>query len=455
MSFFSFKKRKKGFTLVEILVVLSIFSLVTVSFYRIFSSGTQLIIESKKKLAAANLAIERMEIVRSLDYSLIGTDGGVPDGDLVPDEYVDVGAYSFHVYTDIIYVDDSDDGTEGGDPNDTEPNDYKNVTIRVYWSGESEREKVEISSRFAPDGTEAAIIGGTLMLSVIDIDGAAVAGADVTIINNSTTPTVNLPTQTDLVGSVILPSSPVSDQGYEITVSKTNYETASTYPPYPDTAYYPVDVHASVVEDMITESVIVVSQLSDINMQFQDAYGNPIGDVDFDLIGGRVMGINVDTSILYNYSESLTSDVDGLKSIADISPGQYIITLNEPGYTLWKNNSGTGNESNETILAQGEILAEDIIILDDTLDSYFVKIVDDLTGNPVEDASVEVVNSVLGYSETILTDQYGFAFFPGDELVPLVNGETYDVTVSHVDYSDESSSVVVDQLTEETLSMSL
>ena len=122
MSFFSFKKRKKGFSLIEMLIVISIFSLIIMSFYRIFSAGTQLIVDSKKKLAATNLATERIEIIRSLDYSLIGTDGGVPDGDLVPDEYVEVGVYNFHVYTDIVYIDDADDGTEAGGTDD-EPNE--------------------------------------------------------------------------------------------------------------------------------------------------------------------------------------------------------------------------------------------------------------------------------------------------------------------------------------------
>ncbi|MFC1609148.1 prepilin-type N-terminal cleavage/methylation domain-containing protein [Patescibacteria group bacterium] len=456
MLFFRNKKikTKKGFSLIEMLIVLGIFSLVIMSFYRIFSAGTQLIVDSKRKLAATNLAIERIEIIRSLDYSLIGTDGGVPDGDLVSDEYVEVGAYNFHVYTDIIYVDDSDDGTEAGGTDD-EPNDYKNVNIRVYWGAETERDKVELSSNFSPDGTEAAITGGTLRLSVIDIDGMPVTGADVLIVNSATTPTVNISTQTDVVGAVLLPSAPVADQSYEISVSKTNYESANTLSPYPTTAYYPTDVHASVVEDMITESVIVVSGLSDLDMQFQDPYGTSIGEVDFDLEGGRVMGINTDTSILYNFSESLTSDVDGLESLSDISPGTYVVTLNEPGYTLWKNNSGTGNESNETILPQSVTLAEDIILLDDSFDSYFVRVIDLATGNPIEGASVELSNDALVYSETILTDQYGYAFFPGDELVPLVNGETYDVDVSHIDYTDESSTVIVNALTEETINMSL
>lgn len=448
------KKTKKGFSLIEMLIVLAIFSFIVMSFYRIFNAGTQLIVDSKRKLAATNLAVERMEIIRSLDYSIIGTDGGVPDGDLVADEYVEVGAYSFHVYTDIIYVDDSDDGTES-DGTDDEPNDYKNVTIRVYWGNESERNKVELTSNFSPDGTEAAITGGTLSLSVIDIDGMPVTSADVSIVNNSTTPTVNLNTQTDAVGAVIRPSSPVGDQSYEITVSKSNYETANTLPPYPTTSYYPTDVHASVVEDMITESVIVISRLSNLDMQFQDPYGTAIGEVDFDLEGGRVMGINTDASILYNYSESLTSDVEGLQSLSNVSPGTYTITLNEPGYTLWKNNSGTGNESNETILPQGVTLAEDIILLDDTLDSYFVQVIDITTGNPIEGASVDLSNDVLLYDETMLTDQYGYAFFPGDELVPLVSGETYDVDVTHIDYSSESSTVVIDGLTEETINMSL
>ena len=79
---------KKGFTLVEAMVFLFIFSVTVVTFYRTFASGTKAISNVKSRIVATALANEKMEIVRNLDYEAVGTDGGAPAGSIPQEETV-------------------------------------------------------------------------------------------------------------------------------------------------------------------------------------------------------------------------------------------------------------------------------------------------------------------------------------------------------------------------------
>lgn len=88
------------------------------------------ILESKNRLGATALANQRMEIIRSIDYTSIGTKHwngsawvyGIPAGELIEEEDVSVNTTLYHVDTFVQYVDDTFDGVT---PTDTIPTDYK------------------------------------------------------------------------------------------------------------------------------------------------------------------------------------------------------------------------------------------------------------------------------------------------------------------------------------------
>ena len=129
------KKNKAGFTLIEALVLLFIFSLITITFYQVISVGTRYIIFSKNRLGAIALANEKMEIVRNMKYEDVGIVGGAScSGNIPQDEDVIRNEKSYHVYTLATYEDDPYDGTLGGSPNDIAYKDYKNVKIKVSWN---------------------------------------------------------------------------------------------------------------------------------------------------------------------------------------------------------------------------------------------------------------------------------------------------------------------------------
>ncbi|KKP83325.1 MAG: hypothetical protein UR82_C0022G0018, partial [Candidatus Moranbacteria bacterium GW2011_GWF1_35_5] len=91
----------KGVSIIEALVLIFIFSVVTMSFYSVFAVGTKYILNSKNKIIAISLANERMEMLRNLAYDNVAVVGGIPNGLIDPDENVAVGDKTFHVITDI------------------------------------------------------------------------------------------------------------------------------------------------------------------------------------------------------------------------------------------------------------------------------------------------------------------------------------------------------------------
>lgn len=445
--------RRKGFTLIEMLVVLFMFSLITVTFYRVFSAGTVLMIDAKKRIAAAHVANEKLEIVRSLDYGDIGVPSGNPSGVIDPDEYITSGVYQFHVETGVVYVDDPEDGLQGS--GDTDGADYKRVSVEVSWGSEGDGQSIKSYSDFVPFGVEEEISGeGTLSIRIIDSYGAGIEGANVNIVNSDISDPINMNIETNANGYIIIPGAEASDQTYKLTASKYGYDTISTLAPYPTSTYYPTDVHASVVDSDISEAVISIGEHSNLQTQFWDAYGNNLPDINFDMEGGRNMGIETDSTIIYNYSDSLVSDGGGLKKIDDLSPGSYKITINESGYKLWCVDASTGNEPDEIILPPGEILHEKgIKLLNESVPSYFVQVLDADTGVPLHDASVTVTNSTEVFDETVSTDEYGYAFFPYSSSNIMTNGTTYDVSVTISGYDNKTTDTTINNLTESVINL--
>ena len=443
--------RQAGFTIIEVLVLLFIFVVIITTFFRFFLAGTSLILDAKKKLVAISIANERIEVIRSLPYGEIGTVSGVPSGEINSSESVSRGGYGYNLLTSIVYQDDAFDGTD----DDPDRNDYKKITATVKWGSESPSQVVSVSTIVAPFGEEVGIGGGILNVSVIDIKGNPVPDVTVNIANPSISYNQNATTNSS--GGVTLVGLTPSNQNYVITLSKTGYENdVLTLPPYPTSAFYPVNVHASVISASTTKSVFSFSSLSDFKIRFTNPFdGSIVPDVDFSLEGGRVIGANTDSSLVHNYLEnSLSADSSGEMDIVDASPGQYTVAINDPGYLFWRTDSGSGNNADEILVEQGETgQIKNVYLLDKLLDSYFIKVTDSITGSPLEGVSVEVSSSTLGFTDTDVTDEYGYVFIAGDAGNPLVSGETYDVHIPRTGYGDADGTVAINQLTQGELSL--
>ncbi|MFZ2975771.1 MAG: carboxypeptidase regulatory-like domain-containing protein [Candidatus Moraniibacteriota bacterium] len=436
------KKNKAGFTLIEALVLLFIFSLITITFYQVISVGTRYIIFSKNRLGAIALANEKMEIARNLPYDSVGIQNGACAGNIPQDEDVAENGRNYHVHTLAAYVDDSFDGTLGGSPNDTAYKDYKIVKVTVSWGGGGiDAGSVFLLSRFVPPGLEAATSGdGILSINIFsDQDGGAgVPQATVEVTNSDLG--FNETRQTDDSGNIRIVGVKESIQKYKIKVSKSGYETVETYPAYPDTDYNPVNTHASVVAGSMNPADIALNKTADLKITTQDYFGNSIADINFTLKGGRKIGTKAEYPYLpvYNLDETSQTNSSGEKEYNSISPGQYFFEFTNPTSDY----EFIGTDSAPPIsLSSEQNLNLKVVLASKNVTSALIKVRTAGSIEPFIGAKVEVSNA-SGYSEDTTTDGNGTSFFPKTESTPLEDG-TYNLKITADGYREISGEIEI------------
>jgi len=458
--------KKSGFTLMEMLVFLFIFVVVVLSFYQSFNLGINYILESKNRLAATEIANEKMEIIRSLDYYKIGTKQpngsggwiyGSPSGDILLDETVSKNTRAFFVKTLVQYINDPTDGTPTSTPADPRPNDYKNVSVQVSWdAGMDPKESVFSVSTFVPQGIEAASTKGIVSVAT-GVPYASVRLSDSVVSFDQTYPA-------DDGGYTMFFDLPQDLTGhYNLEISKSGYFPVHTLPPYDPAvpgSFDAVDKNFSVTNGVFQPITIGMVQTSNLSINTKDMLGNSVPNVDFLLEGGRVMGHEVPSSkVVFSYKQNGNSGSGGNVAITDsdgIAAGTYTCTTTPPsGYEFVKMDSATATSADKFVLPPAAAAFEaTALFAKQDVDSFLAMVEDGTTHNPIKDASVELKNTALGYDVTLTTDQFGKAFFPNDST-PLATGQTYDITVTATGYTDLTDTVTINALTKKTLSLTL
>lgn len=449
------RKVSRGFTLIEALMFLFLFSVITLSFYQTWILATGHIVNVKSRLGAIAVANQQMEIIRSIIFDDIGTTTGIPTGTLAENQTLTVNNAVYNVHTLVQFVDNPTDGTLGAGT-DIAPNDYKQVTVTVSWGGGTDTEKVTTTSIFSLDGVESVAAGtGILSVNVLDGTGAGVSGASVHIVNSSVAPAVNITASTDTNGNLTFPGAPASVQGYQISVSKSGYYPNTTYPPYPTSTFNPVNIHTTVVAGSLTATTLVSDADSDISFRTEDPFGTDVPDVDFDIAGGLAIGNEVsDGSPVYDYTQSLSTDGSGEENINDRSAGVYTVAL-DAGETTYRFLRLSPEEADfGTInLSAGTNKSVTMVLADKSFSSALITAVNSADNQPIAGASVRLTNVGIGYDTTVTTDTYGQAFFHTANT-PLVAG-TYDVEITAASYVTKTGTVDVagDKLEEEQFTL--
>jgi len=443
---------KKGFTLIEALTLLFLFSVITMSFYQAWSLGTRHMLDARNRLGATALANQKMEMVRSLDYDIIGTKHwngaswvyGIPGGDILEDETVQASNATFQVHTVVRYIDDSYDGTLGGSPNDLASTDYKTVRIAVSWGDGSSSREVVTFATVSPEGVESASNTGVLSINILNDAGDGISGATVRVVN--TTLGVDFTDLTDASGNLMRPGAAPGTQNYEIIATKGGYYGVQTYPAAPASSFDPLDFHASVSAAAVNQKSLVMDELVDLTIETEDSFGTSIPDVDFLLAGGRQIGTVIASSPLvptYAFSQTDRTDGSGRVSYLNESYGQYFFTLDgsETGYEIFHASTETA-ESKETIdVLPGETKTANIVLLNKTFGSLLVTVKDSVSGAGIANASVHLFHAGIGYDAIVPTNTNGQAFFPVS--VPALVAGTYDIEVSATNYGTSTGTEVV------------
>jgi len=378
------KNYQKGISLIEIIVCVSIFLVLSLSVYGVFTSVINGITYYRERTTISSLADQYLEIVRNLPYSQIGTVQGNPHGplaDLANPVSIVVNKVTYQVYYAISYIDDPADGTILAGT-DSAPNDYKQV--KLYVKNTNTASINSFLTNASPKGLEGLASGGALSLEVFDANGYPVSGATIHIENNNVTPTIDLTRTADKNGKWIEVGLPNSDNSYHITATKTDYSSDKTYPSTtanPD----PVKPDATVLNGQVTEISFSIDKLSNLTFSTLTKECQPISGIDLEIAGAKMIG----TPSLLKFDNSYTSDSNGQVVLNNIEWDVYTPTLTSSSYMVY----GTSP------VKQANLLPNTIqgfnLLLGPKTDNSLLVIVKDAssTKNPIEGATVELIGA--------------------------------------------------------------
>ncbi|HET8581373.1 MAG TPA: carboxypeptidase-like regulatory domain-containing protein [Candidatus Paceibacterota bacterium] len=219
--------RARGVTLIDTLIGIALMLVVFAGISEVFVISIDVVTNAKARIGALALANDRMEYLRSLAYLSVGTEGGIPAGNVPQDETIELNGVTYLRHAFIRYVDLPQDGTGAADENGI-TEDAKQAEVTVSWDDHGRARSMTLTSLFAPPGMESTVPGGTLEIVITDASSTPLPGASVHIVNASTTPAIDLVAASDADGEVELPGAPASS-GYDITVAKDGYSSAQTY----------------------------------------------------------------------------------------------------------------------------------------------------------------------------------------------------------------------------------
>lgn len=219
---------RRGVTLVELLVVTALIGLVFFGLVAAVQTMLQLSATTRAEAGAVALAIDQLEYIRSLDYFSAGTVGGVVAGPVAQTATTSLNGIEYTRSVSIQYYDRPDDGLVTDSTPDPVPQDSKRVVVTVSWQVGGTPKEIKLQTDIIPPGLESVNGGGTIIVNVFDANVQPVAGADVRVVNNSLTPTIDEPYVTDTAGRAVIPGVPAG-ANYELFATKAGYSTDQTY----------------------------------------------------------------------------------------------------------------------------------------------------------------------------------------------------------------------------------
>jgi len=386
------KIERKGLSLIEVIIAIGLISLLFGAIYASYVSILDVVTNSGVRTEAATIASNQIEIIRNLPYDQVGTQGGVPSGILPQVQVVtSTNGFTFTLNISVRNIDDPFDGTLGGSPNDTSPNDYKLAELSIRCTSCARSVPLVMTTTVAPKNLESGSSDGSLFVNVLDASGQPVSTATVQIVNASVTPSINLTDTTNANGVLQLIGTPTSTLGYAITVTKAGYSSEKTYiigsPENPEpTSQY---THASVAAQTLSSKTFFIDKLSTTTFKTVDALCYPVGDRAFSLEGQKTIGNNV-----LKFSSSSTTNSSGEKVWGGLEWDTYTTELSGSGYDLL----GTIPFSTTFTVNPNTSMDFSFVLSTTSPNSLLVTVQNSSTGAGIASATIALTRS--GFSET-------------------------------------------------------
>lgn len=323
-------KKQRGFSLIELVVGVSVFTIICVSIYSAYGSIFDSVSLSRSRLHAVDLVNEQLEIVRNLPYVDVGIVGGIPNGKITHIKTIVRGQNTFSVTTTVRNIDDPFDGTLGGVPNDLSPADSKLVEVEVNCSFCKNFKPVIVTTRVSPKNLETASTNGALFIRVFDGNGNPVSDANVHVENKQVIPNIVIDDVTNLNGMLQIVDAPPGINAYEITVTKSGFTTDQTIVAS-ITNPNPIKPHATVILQQVTQLSFVIDKVSKINLSSVTQTCAPVANIDFNIKGSKLIGTLPD---VLKYDSSLDTNGSGLLTINNLEWDSYTFSLTDSAYDL-------------------------------------------------------------------------------------------------------------------------
>ena len=341
--------REDGFTLVELVISLTVFAILALSMLGLFTSLVHSTIVAKRRAVASSLANNQMEYLKSLPYDSLAVAGGsIYSATPLPatvTQTVDHVAYT--VKTSISYVDEAYDGCgsyptqamkelycrnypppTGAPATDANPQDYKIAHVSV--SDSSNFVLAEVDTQISARVAETASATGALFVSVLDNNGNPVSGATISVVNTTVSPTVNVSDSTDSNGVAIFYGLPPDNKDdYTVSASKSGYSSLTSISA-PNSNLQPTYPSQKIIvqQSSYVTFTIMPQGKNSLLIETTDINGNPLPNAKIYIKGGYKRYINsTDTSYYYDNmtptDNRIITDANGFAGLTDLVPGNY------------------------------------------------------------------------------------------------------------------------------------
>ncbi len=414
----------QGVSLIEVIVAVFLITLIFVGILGGYALLIKLISFYSAKSIALTIAQEKLEAIKSLNYQEIGTIGGIPSGNIPPEEEIVRNNLKFKVETSVSYVDDPADQLA---PQDPQPGDYKRIRIKVSFQNPFPGQ-VSLETYISGPNAEE-ISGGTLKIKVINFEGVGVFGAKVELKNPTLSPSIDSTYYTDQNGEVLISALPEAIESYKVIVSKEGYSSDRTYGR--DGVANPLKPHLTVLTGKVTEASFAIDKVSSLKVSSVLA-SNPetkVPYLTFNLRGEKIIGTDSLGQPIYKYQNQLTTSENGEILISNLEGDIYHLSLDpDTGITL----EDTSPPQPITLPPNSY---KEVKLLVSSANYLWVKAIDASTSEPIFGAQVKLENQETGYQQIQPTDSKGETVFLG-----LESG-TYTLEISHPSYQTFTQSL--------------
>jgi len=313
-------KNRNGFTLIESLIAIAIFAVIGTAIYYSYSNILDVVLRARLRYSMIAVAENEIEIARNIPYPDVGLQSGAPSGNIIPQKVLNYKGASFVVKTTVRNVDDSFDGVLGGNPADVIPADYKLIEVEVSCFNICSVNPIILTTTIAPVNIEKQTKKGSLFITVFNASGEPLNGANVSIVNNSVVPPININDTTNVSGSLNFVEIATSSAGYRITATKNGYSQERTYPAGDPSNPNPVDPDPVIQEEETSRVSFAIDQVSSLTLKTQDQMCQAVPAIDFQQTSEKLIGTNPD---IPKYSVSGQTDANGQKTVNNLEWDTY------------------------------------------------------------------------------------------------------------------------------------